>query len=518
VINKLTFKYGSLLNTVGPIAIINIILALIALLKDMFLASYLGTNKIADAFTLAFFITDMIGNNMIANALGNASIPVFSKIYVKQDYKLLHKCVIKVIVYLMISTFFLSVLMFVFRTEIINLIGTGFTDEGTKLCAKLFIILLPTMIFYPIMLIFISYLQVHGKYIISSLMPVLFNLIFFIGLVYCSFKKIDSLNGTYIISYSIVIALMSILFLMFLYIKNINAKEDFSVELKFPKEESYNINSLAVEIINLTIPYLLIIVFSQGMLYFERSIASNISDGSVSALNYAYRLSQFPIWVFVVAISTVFFPSISKLIHSKNEEKAKDGLLKVVFFTVTLVFPIMLTLFILKRPIIAMLFLRGSFDSKSLSITVEIFSTYCFVIIGQSLSNICIKYFLAIKEVKTPVKILCITFIINIFIDIYGSKYIGLYALGLGAAVGSFLSAVLILKNLKLDFIKKYSSKLIYIIFANLILSCVLLIGLILYNYSFLNENVVIQFLFIAITVFISFMIFIFILYKKKVF
>lgn len=513
--NILNFKYSNLLGVVGPIAIINVLLALIALFKDMLLASYLGTNEIADAFALAFFITDMVGNNIIANTIGTTSIPIFSKIYVIKDYKLLHRCVVRIIGYSVIFTLLLCVLMFVFKAE---LIGAGFTNEATKLCIMLFTILLPTIIFYPIMLIFVSYLQVHNKYIISSLMPVLFNLIFFIGVGYCSFNRINPLNGTYIISYFLLVALISVIFIMFIYVKRINDKEDFYSKEDFVKDTDNNLNSLILEIINLSVPFLFIIIFSQGILYFERRVASGFSNGSVSALNYSYRLSQFPIWVFISAISTVFFPSISKLIHNNSEEKAREGLLKVIFFTISFIMPIMLMLFILKEPIISILFLRGSFDNSSLLITLKIFSTYCFVIIGQSLTNVCIKYFLAIKDTKTPITILFTTFVINIIIDIYASRYIGLYALGLGAAIGSFLSTILILNRLKLNLFRRYNYKIMYVVVGNLMFSCILLLSLNLYINNFLYSSLISKVLFMAISVCISSVIYIYVLYRNRVF
>ncbi|HEY8804693.1 MAG TPA: hypothetical protein VIM42_06215, partial [Clostridium sp.] len=90
---KKNFNYSKL---VVIIVAINIILAVLALLKDMFMASYFGTTVNADAFTLSFFITDMLGNNLIANAVAVSCIPLFTKIYADNDEYKLYDNLIKV--------------------------------------------------------------------------------------------------------------------------------------------------------------------------------------------------------------------------------------------------------------------------------------------------------------------------------------------------------------------------------------------------------------------------------------
>ncbi|HET6872195.1 MAG TPA: hypothetical protein VFH42_04320, partial [Sporolactobacillaceae bacterium] len=60
--------------------LMNLMLAISAFFKDVAFAHYFGTSSTADAYTLGFFIPDMIGNNLIAAALGVACIPIFSRL------------------------------------------------------------------------------------------------------------------------------------------------------------------------------------------------------------------------------------------------------------------------------------------------------------------------------------------------------------------------------------------------------------------------------------------------------
>lgn len=513
MIKGLNIRLSKQLNLIGSVAFINVILAFVALFKDIFLASYLGTTIYSDAFMLAFFITDMIGNNLIANALGTGSIPIFSKLYIAEDNSRLNKCVIELIRFSLIITILLSIALYLLRNEIVTFLAGGFSSEAIKLCILLFAILIPKIVIYPIVAIFISLIQVHGKFIFSASIPVVYNLFFLLGTAYCYINDIQKAEGVFIISYTLLLALGIVLLLIIYFERNLN-------KTKAIHSSNIKINSRnVVDIIRLSMPYLLIILLSQSILYFERSVASNFGAGSISGLNYAYRLSQFPIWVFIAAISAVFFPSISKLASSGDHRKAKESLLKVIWVIGVFITPLMLMLFILRTPIITVLFLRNAFDNNSLNITVKIFSTYCFVIIGQSITYICTKYLFAMKNVRTSVTILFLTTFMNYIIDVYSSRYIGLYSFGIGASFSNIVSALILLNCIKINIIsilKKHRIKFLKFFLANILLAVLLKLSQVLWNNIYLDINFFFKLAFVSISIVLCGLIYLFTLYRLK--
>lgn len=513
MLKKINIKANDFAINTRCVIVINIVLAFEALLKDLLLASYLGTSSYSDSFMLAFFITDMIGNNLIANAIATGSIPIFSRIFMEEDETILYKTVNKLIKFFLISTIFLILTLYLFRTKIIHVLASGFSQYTFNLCNILFVIMLPTIVLYPIVFILISYFQIHEKFTFSAFLPVIFNGIFLLGTAFCYINEIEKIKGIYIISYTVLLSVLITLICAIIYRNYIFDRKS----IEYIKNQKVDKN--LIEVLKLSIPYLVILLLTQGMLYFERKIASNFQAGSISALNYAFRLSQFPIWVFVSAIIIVNFPLLSKLISIGDEKNAKKNLFSAIWLAIILTTPLMLLLFILKEPIISILFLRNAFDNNSLLITLEIFSTYCFVILGQSITTICIKYYLALKDVKTPIKILIVSFIINIVIDIYASKYIGLYSLGLGAALANTLSAILFIYTLKLNMnsvLKDYKSRVIKLIFLNLIMIFILILNNIFYNNISFYWDFVFKLIHILITISISFLLYLFCLYKLK--
>ncbi len=57
----------------------------------------------------------------------------------------------------------------------------------------------------------------------------------------------------------------------------------------------------------------------------DKTLASSLAVGSISALNYANRLNNLILGVFISAITTVIFPILSKEANNDNIPGVKKG-------------------------------------------------------------------------------------------------------------------------------------------------------------------------------------------------
>jgi putative peptidoglycan lipid II flippase len=437
------------ISSISGVVLINILLAVIALLKDMFLAAYLGTSIEADALVLAFFITDMIGNNLIASSLGASIIPRLTKTYLRNNEKFQKQELLSISLFALILTSIFTITILFLRKPLIAFAGSGFILESKMLSIQILIILLPSMLLYPLVSIGISVMQILQKFIISSLAPVLFNLVFLMGIIYCCFYKVPLTKGVFIISLSINIAVAVMMILVYTYIFK-QGKDSF-----IDKKVFNELIPALIETIKLFLSYLTMLFLSQVIFYVERYIASNSIQGSMAGLNYAYRLSQFPVWVFASAISTVVFPMMSRYKGEGSTEKLGQILKKSLWLMSIVTLPMMIILYVLRVPIITILFYRGAFDKNSLAITAEMLAGYSIAILGQSVSTISLKFFLSLEKMKQPLIVFFISSLFNITFDVYAAKIIGVRALGYGAALSGIVNAAIMLfmmrKNIKVS-------------------------------------------------------------------
>jgi peptidoglycan biosynthesis protein MviN/MurJ (putative lipid II flippase) len=197
------------------------------------------------------------------------------------------------------------------------------------------------------------------------------------------------------------------------------------------------------------VPYLLIILASQSVLYFERYLASLLDEGSVSGLNYAYRLAQFPNWVFAAAIGTVILPAMSKSQGLGNTHEMQSMFDKSLRWILILSAPVSILLYGLREPIVSIFLQRGAFDAVSMGLTTDVLKGYSLAIVAQSIAIIGLRVFIASGKMFFPLFSFFFSSTVNIIADLFLINHLGLSALGYGAAIGAIINAVLIIYGLK---------------------------------------------------------------------
>src|SRR5206468_6150069 len=85
-------------------------------------------------------------------------------------------------------------------------------------------------------------------------------------------------------------------------------------------------------------------------------IASLLVQGSVSWLNYAFRLMYLPIGVFGVAVSTVTLPAVARALAVKDMSRMKSELAGALRLVAFLTLPATAGLAALATPIIRVLY------------------------------------------------------------------------------------------------------------------------------------------------------------------
>jgi len=425
-------------NVLSGIMVLNVILALVALFRDISLAYVLGTSAKSDALLLAFSIPDFLGNNLVAMAIGVTCVPVLAEIYTKEGKKQFEGATKSILFIVSSFSVFILLIGYIFGEDIISALGRGMAFETLQITKNSFYILLPTVLLFSIFTIGTAISNLHDSFYIPASGPIVFNLIFIAGTIFGAmfFPKDNAI--IYIISISISIGVLAMTLLVWIHIRKRGWMFFFPIEsLRLHKE---NIKIF----LRILTPYFLVLIAFQSVLYFERYLASFLEVGTISGLNYAYRISQLPIWVFVAAVGTFSLPKLSRLNGSGKYREFDDGIIEYLKLTFLILLPFVGIFSILNRPLVQMLFQWGAFDEVSIDITSGILGGYSFAILGQGVFYITIRFFLAMKYVKYPALIVFISSSIHIASAFYLVNHMGHFGIGYAAAIGGVLNAVLL--------------------------------------------------------------------------
>src|SRR4030095_13287386 len=133
------------------------------------------------------------------------------------------------------------------------------------------------------------------------------------------------------------------------------------------------------------------------------NFASNIpGTGPVSWLSYAFRLMQFPIGVFGVAIATATLPAISRSAAQKNEADFRHTLASSIRLAFLLTIPSAVGLIVLGNPIIALIYERGHFGPTDTDHTAAALGFFAIGLTGYAAIKILAPAFYAIGDARTP--------------------------------------------------------------------------------------------------------------------
>jgi putative peptidoglycan lipid II flippase len=138
---------------------------------------------------------------------------------------------------------------------------------------------------------------------------------------------------------------------------------------------------------------------------FASGIPTETGSGPVSWLNYSFRLMQFPIGVFGVAIATATLPSISRSAALKDVSEFRRTLASSIRLAFLLTIPSAVGLIVLGRPIISLIYERGHFGPVDTQRTASALAFYAIGLAGYSAVRILAPAFYALNDARTPMMI-----------------------------------------------------------------------------------------------------------------
>ncbi len=420
---------------------ISLMNVLLAIGKDSFLAGYLGTSGVADAFFMAFFIPDMLGNNLLAAAFGITAAPFLVKALNDSIHSTFKSVFVKIQHFAVGVGLGFTAVIFIFGHSIISTLGAGFESEASKMALLLLYILSPTISFYPIVSIRVMMLQVKGRFGLASITALFPNLIL-MGLVLgLGLLGVPKSEGVYwLVAAMVVAVVIQISYLNYVLRDVWNERIPVEKPVEIERVLSADKSRLFIKPF---VSVLVLLFLSQGLFYYERFLGSNMAAGSIAAISYAYRISQFSILVFGYSIAFVIYPKLIKFVDEGKIDEGgalyQDSVRQLLMLST----PIAIGLCILREPVIRILFEHYSFDNSSVAMSSEVLFGYGLSVIGQGLVFMNLRLLAAFKRLRSQVAGMGLIVLITMGVERLLVMRFGLAGIGYGTLIGSTAGALL---------------------------------------------------------------------------
>lgn len=420
-------------RTVIVLMVLTIISKITGFGREITLSYFFGASNVSDAYLISLTIPTVIFA-FIGVGLKTTYIPMYSRVLHQKGIQAANEFTNNVVSFLFILCSVIVIFVFGFTEFVVKLFASGFHGETLELAIVLTRISIFSIYFIGLNYIYEAYLQVKNMFIIPALVGIPLNIIVIISII------IGYELDYKILAYGQVLAVASQLLLLIPTIY----KKGYKFKLIF-KAKDENIKKMIL----LSLPVVMGTSLDQINKLIDKTLASRITEGGISSLVYANKLNLFIIGIFVLTISTVLYPKITKMAEEKNIKRLKKSLANSIGAVSFLILPIMVGSMLFAEQIVTLLYGRGAFNSENITSTSSALFYYTIGMLGFGYREILSKVFYSLQDTKTPTYNAALGIIINIILNIVLSRYMGINGLALATSLATTITAVLLYFKLR---------------------------------------------------------------------
>ncbi len=381
------------------IAFFNLMSKVLGLVRESVIARLFGASMYMDAYQMALKMPNMLFF-IVSGALATVIIPVFTEYASRGEEQEAWKIFRTVMFVITLFFFAASVVGVIGAPLIVKMVAPGFKGATQALTIELSRIILPLMIFAGLASLFANLLNANKIFGLPAFSNSVNNVI----IILAAFV-LGKPYGIHGLAMGTVLAMAAMALVQCPALYKAGFRFTPAVDLKHPgvKKTYY-----------LALPSLLSISVNQANVYIAAVLASWLPVGSVSALNFADKLIQFPVSLFVLALGTAVFPTLAGQAAGGDGEALSNTLLRSMRVIILGIVPASVGLMTLSQPIVTLIYKGGAFDQRAVEMTAAALFLYSIGLVGQAGGILLTRGFYSMQDTRTPLKLGVITVLINL--------------------------------------------------------------------------------------------------------
>ena len=410
--------------------------------RDILIAAILGAGPVADVYVAAFLIPNLFRKMMSEGALNASIVPRLARLekeggeQAARGYSddLLSLLSVVVIVMVLIAELAMP--------QIMSVLAFGFrADEAKFTDAVLFgRIAFPFVGFVLVVALMSALLNAVERYAIAALVPLVLNLLMISVLlalvVMTPIGKRDA--GLVLVTTVLAAGLFQLALLWWSA-----ARAGFDVRPRPWDALMGRVDPSAKTLLLLALPGMVIAGSGHVHMIVASQFAS-LEPRAISWLYYADRLFQLPLGFVASAIGVVLLPRISRALNNDDKAAMADAHSESLVFASLLILPATVALYVLARPIAAVLFQRGAFTAEDARATAALLQVLAMALPAFVLIKVILPSFLAREQIRTPLIAVGIALSANIAGVFFLREINGALAPAYGVCIGAWTNALVL--------------------------------------------------------------------------
>ena len=390
-----------------------------------------------DAYTVAFLIPDFMFFILVSGALSVTFIPVFNQRLADGNKKSAWELSTSLLNLMAIITLVASVLIIIFAQPLVQyVVGPGLDESSRALAVSMMRVIAINPFLFALASVVASMQQAVGRFTFFALAPAVYNIGIIIGAMFFT-------NGINILGWQVFeggimgvalgVVLGSVMQLLISCIGLFGMGFDYNFKIYWKNRGFLKVLSLLpARSLDQGIDYVNGIV--------ETNLASRMVSGTIRAYQQASVLSNVPVNLIGVAISTAAFPKMAERLGQGRPDLFKKELQSVLRVIIWLALPVTVIAFFGRGYLVN--FIKNGGDV----LMASILGILAVAILFRSIYHISARSFYAQQDTRTPLYISFFAIGLNIALAIWFTMGLGLGAYGLAwaTAIVSFVEVCIL--------------------------------------------------------------------------
>jgi putative peptidoglycan lipid II flippase len=457
-------KQQSVAKSAGIVSIAVMFSRLLGLVREMVFARFFGAGFLFDAYQVAFTLPNVLRDLFAEGALSAAAVKVFTETEINEGEEAANKLASLLFNVIAVVLSLVTLIGVIFSKQIVGIVAGSFSPEKAALTITMTQIMFPFILLVALAAIAMGILNTRGNFGVPASASTVFNvasIIAGLGFAYwlsgghwekpLDKNVIPDMPAQWAIIGMAIGTLIGGAAQFFMQVPSL-----YKIGFRFSL--AFNLADEGLKkVMYLMAPAIIGTSAVQINVLVNTFLVTHI-DGGRSWVSYAFRLMQFPIGLFGVAVGTASVPALSRLAVKENLTEFRRTLtdsLKLVFL---MTIPSACGLIVLGEPIIRLIYERGAFSSLDVSMTAWALVGYSAGLLGYAGIKIVSPAFYALNDSKTPMTIALISIVVNAVAGYLFVRFMSNYDLGhVGATMATstvglsnfFMLAILMRRKIK---------------------------------------------------------------------
>ncbi|MBC7328825.1 murein biosynthesis integral membrane protein MurJ [bacterium] len=405
-------------------------------LREVVIARLFGATRLVDIYVAAFTIPDILFFLLSGGALSSAFVPVYTQYLATKNREEARRMLSSLLTLLALLLFFVVAIAEIFAYPLVKIVVPHFSPDDLAYCVFLTRLMLPSVIFFVLGGIFTGVSYCHQKFLVPTISGVIYNLLIILGGVFLG----PSIKVTGLSIGVVVGSFLGNFLLQIWYILKLGEKPFFCLDLR---------HAGVRKVFLIMLPIIFTLSVSQVTVVINRVLASGLGEGAIAGLNYANRLTQFPLGIFGQALGIAVFPTLSALaaVGKLEDLKRTNSLaIRTLFF---LNIPSAIFFILFGIPIVQFVYERGAFTHSDTIMTAQILAFYSLSLPALSANQIINRTFYSLQDSLTPLFSGVASVILCAILNVVFVGPFGVRGLALASSISAYFNMFLLLRFLR---------------------------------------------------------------------